>query len=94
MPASFALVTSRGVSFVFDRRRVVHHALFRPRQPPCSRKLRLHHAGSLCAFKHLDARQMREMVKLTYPAAGPKPEKHIEYPPKGSPAYGGKEQQR
>jgi hypothetical protein len=42
----------------------------------------------------IQPRQMREMVKLTPPAAGPKPEKHIEYPPKGSPAYGGKEQQR
>jgi hypothetical protein len=42
----------------------------------------------------IQPRQMRETVKLMPPAAGPKPEKHIEYPPKGSPAYGGKEQQR
>jgi hypothetical protein len=42
----------------------------------------------------IPSRQMREIVKLTPPAAGPKLEKHIEYPPKGSPAYGGKEQQK
>ena len=36
----------------------------------------------------IQPRQMREEVKLTPAPAGPKPEKHIEYPPKGSPAYG------
>lgn len=42
----------------------------------------------------IQPRQMRETVTLMPPGPAPKPEKHIEYPPKGSPAYGGKEQQK
>ncbi len=37
-------------------------------------------------------RQMHEMVKLATPETGSEAAKHIEYPPKGSPAYGGKDQ--
>ena len=35
----------------------------------------------------IQPRQVREMVKLTPPAAGPTPEKRIEYPAKGSPLF-------